>query len=94
MSIELPEPPAVRVTLVGLRVAAEPEAGTTAVDSVTVPENPLRLPRLIVDVAEKPDRTVRTAELDEMLKSGASVTVTRMVAVWTRDPLVPVTVTL
>jgi len=41
----------------------------------------LRLPRLIVDVAEEPDWTVRADALVERLKSGASVTLTRMITV-------------
>jgi len=78
--VELPEPPEVRVTLVGLRVEVEPDAGTAAVERVTVPENPLRLARLIVAVDENPDWTIRLDELAEVLKSGARVTVTRIVA--------------
>ncbi len=54
MSVELPELPEVRVTVDGLVDAVDPE-GRTEVASVTVPENPLRLARLIVDVPEKPD---------------------------------------
>ena len=54
VSVELPELPEVRVTVDGLRDAVDPE-GRTEVASVTVPENPLRLARLIVDVPEKPD---------------------------------------
>ncbi len=92
--VDVPEPPEVRVTLAGLRDTVEPDAGTTTVESVTVPENPLRLPRLIVEVAEEPDWTVRADALVERLKSGASVTLTRMMTVWTSDPVVPVTVTL
>jgi hypothetical protein len=80
VSVELPEPPEVRVTLVGLRFAVKPDAGTTAADRVTVPENPFRLARLIVEVEENPDWTIRLDELAEMLKSGARVTVTRIVA--------------
>ena len=79
--VDVPEPPEVRVTLAGLRETAEPDAGTTTVESVTVPENPLRLPRLIVEVAEEPDWTVRADALVERLKSGASVTLTRMITV-------------
>ena len=94
MRVDVPEPPEVRVTLAGLRDTVEPDAGTTTVESVTVPENPLRLPRLIVAVAEEPDWTVRADALVERLKSGASVTLTRMMTVWTSDPVVPVTVTL
>ena len=94
MRVDVPEPPEVRVTLAGLRNTLEPDPGTTTVESVTVPENPLRLPRLIVEVAEEPDWTVRADALVEMLKSGARVTLTRMMTVWTSDPLAPVTVTL
>jgi len=92
--VDVPEPPGVSVTLAELRDTVEPDAGTTTVESVTVPENPLRLPKLIVDVAKEPDWTVRADVLVEMLKSGASVTLTRMMTVWTSEPLVPFTVTL
>ena len=50
--LELPE---LRVMLVGFRVTVEPDEGETAVESVIVPENPLRLARLIVELAETPD---------------------------------------
>ena len=55
MSVEVPEPPEVKVTLVGLRDTVEPDGGLTAHDRVAVPEKPLRLPRLIVDIADEPD---------------------------------------
>jgi hypothetical protein len=76
--IEVPEAPELRVTLVGLRATVEPEEGTTEVERVIVPENPFRLLRLIVEVADEPAWTVRADELLEIEKSGASVTVTMM----------------
>lgn len=50
VSVELPEPPDVRVTLVGLRFSVGP-VGELEAARETVPVNPLRLSRVIVDVA-------------------------------------------
>ena len=50
-----PEPPELRIMLVGLKVTVEPVEGETVFDRVTVPEKPLRLARLMIEVAEKPD---------------------------------------
>ncbi len=94
VNVELPEPPALRVTVVGFRETVAPEEGTIVVERVTVPENPFRLLTVIVDVPDDPDWTVRADWLLETLKSGASVTVTVTVVEWTRDPEVPVMVTL
>ncbi len=54
MRVDDPEPPEVRVTLVGLRDAVTPE-GETAEASETVPEKLLRLARLIVEFPDEPD---------------------------------------
>ena len=72
MSVELPELPEVRVTVDGLVDAVDPE-GRTEVASVTVPENPLRLARLIVDVPVEPGVRLREVGAAEMLKSGAGL---------------------
>jgi len=55
VSVELPEPPELRVTVDGFRVAVAPDDGRTELESVTVPEKPLRLVRLIVEVPGEPD---------------------------------------
>ena len=49
-----PELPDVRITLVGLNEAVSPD-GEIAAESETVPENPLRLARLMTDVPDVPD---------------------------------------
>jgi hypothetical protein len=53
VSVDVPEPPELRVTVEGLSEVVSPE-GETAAESVTVPENPLKLARLIVDVPDDP----------------------------------------
>ncbi len=52
--VDDPDPPEDRTTLVGLREGASPE-GETVAESATVPEKPLRLARLIVEVPDDPD---------------------------------------
>ncbi len=54
MRVDEPEPPEVRLTLPGLREAVRP-AGETNEESETVPEKPLRLARLSVEVPDEPD---------------------------------------
>ncbi len=77
-----------------LREAVRPE-GETDRESDTEPEKPLRLARLIVDVPEVADWIVRLEGLAETVKSGVGeVTVTETMVEWTREPLVPVTVTV
>jgi hypothetical protein len=78
MSVDDPEPPDERVTLVGLSDADKPE-GETEADKFTVPVNPLRLARLITDVPDVPDWIVRLDGLLDMLKFVAGgLTVTRL----------------
>jgi len=51
--VEVPVPPAERVTVAGLKDANGP-LGETALEMLTVPVNPPRLVRLIVEVADVP----------------------------------------
>ena len=53
VSVDVPVPPRVRVMLEGLTDAVRPE-GETFVERETVPEKPLRLVRVIVEMAEEP----------------------------------------
>ncbi len=76
MSVEEAEPPEVRLTLAGLRLAVRPDVGETVVESVTVPENPLMLTRLIFSVPASPDWNVILEEPVEIAKSGLASTVT------------------
>ncbi len=79
MSVDDPVPPEDRLTLVGLREAVRPDGDDTV--SVTEPEKPLRLARLIVEVADEPAKKVRLDGLLEILKSAAptlTVTETRV----------------
>ncbi len=57
MRVDDPDPPEVRVTFVGLSEATRPEGDADA-ETATVPANPYRLPRLILDVPDDPDGIV------------------------------------
>ncbi len=87
--VEVPVPPAVRVTLAGLTETVRPE-GDTAVARDTVPAKPFRLVRVIGAVLAAPVMTV-TLDGPERLKS---TTFTATVTAWESEPLVPVTVTV
>ena len=77
------------VTLIALSDAVGP-AGETLLVRLTVPEKPLKLVRVMVDVADEPlGRTVRLDGFGVIVKSGPTTTVT--VAVWVIPPLTPVT---
>jgi hypothetical protein len=69
VSVDVPVPPLVRMILEGLSDAVRPE-GETLVESDTVPVNPLRLVRVMVEVAEEPAGIVIVVGLAEMLKLG------------------------
>ncbi len=58
VSVDVPVPPDVRVTLVGLREAVTP-TGEADAARFTVPEKPLRLVRVTVDCVDEPAVTVR-----------------------------------
>ncbi len=86
--MELLDPFCVRVMLVGLTVAVMPD-GDTVVATVTVPANPPRLVRSIVEVPDCPAKIDTAEEPVEMEKS------TIFTFTWTvceRDPLVRTTV--
>ncbi len=53
-SADVEDPPEARLTLVGFRDAVRPE-GETEEENDTVPEKPLRLTKLMIDVPEEPD---------------------------------------
>ena len=92
VAIDAPVPPADRMMLVGLRDTAGP-AGLIDAARFTVPENPLRLVKLIVVEPEEPAMTVRLDGLALRLKSdcGTGLTITVIVIEWLSVPLVPVT---
>jgi len=90
---EEPEPPLERVTLVGFKEADSPD-GDTEGARLTVPTKPLRLVRLIVEVAEDPAWKLRLAGLLEILKSGGTTTFTDTATQCESEPLVPVTLTV
>ena len=62
--VEVPVPPAERVTVAGLKDADGP-LGETALEMLTVPVNPPRLVRLIVEVADVPGVRARPFGLAE-----------------------------
>lgn len=57
------------VTLDGVRLQARPVDGEIKVDSATVPENPLRLFVVMIDVPGLPARGVTSAGVVTILKS-------------------------
>ncbi len=72
MSVDDPEPPEERLTLVGFRDGVRP-AGETAAVRDTVPEKLFRLARPIADVPEEPEEIVKLEGLLEILKSGVEL---------------------
>lgn len=93
--IDVAAPPEESVTLAGLTVAVR-FAGDTEVVSETMPANPFRLDREIVDALDDPAVNPSVDGLAEVVKSGAvgEVTVTISFTECEREPLVPATVTL
>jgi hypothetical protein len=75
VSVDDPEPPDDRLTLVGLKDAVSPD-GDTEAERDTEPANELRLVRLITDVPDEPAWIVRLDGLLEMVKSFPDPTVT------------------
>jgi hypothetical protein len=73
--VAVPDPPDVNEILVGLSDSVGPE-GVTEPLSVTVPENPFRLLRVMVDVPVWPVNSVRLVGLALIEKSGCAVPVT------------------
>ena len=65
--VEVPVPPDVRLTLIGLREAVTPE-GEADATRLTVPAKPLRLARVTADCVDEPAVTVRLDGV-ETLKS-------------------------
>lgn len=65
--VDVPVPPPVRVILEGFRDAVRP-VGETFVERETVPAKPLRLVKVMVEIAEGPDGVVRVVGLAETLK--------------------------
>jgi hypothetical protein len=89
--VEVLCPPGVRVSDELLRFVLGPEVGETTAERATVPENPLRLVRVIRLFADEPRVRLNEDGLIEMEKSD---TMTRIDTECTIDPLVPVTVTV
>jgi hypothetical protein len=83
--VAVPEP----VTVPGVIAPQVKPAGTVSV-KLTIPAKPFNAVIVIVEVAEEPAGT-EAGELAAIVKSRV---LNVAVAVWTREPLVPVTVTL
>ncbi len=66
--VDAPEPPAVRLTLVGLTEAVRPE-GETLVVRAMLPARPPRLFSIMGEVPDCPAKIVRLVEPVEMEKS-------------------------
>jgi hypothetical protein len=88
VNVEIREPPAVKLTLEGLKLAAL----FVAARAIT-PLKLFRLDRVKVLFAEDPAWTVRDSGLADIVKSGALPTVKDMVVEWDELPLIPVIVT-
>jgi len=69
VSVEIPVPADVKVTVDGDRLGTKP-ADEMVADNVITPVKPLRLVRVIVEVAEEPCVIVRFRGNAEMEKSG------------------------
>ncbi len=69
VSVDVFVPPLVRTILEGFRDAVRPD-GETFAERETVPAKPLRLMRVMVDVAEEPDWAITVAGLAETPKLG------------------------
>ena len=85
-SIEVPEPP---LTDAGVRVHA-----VLLADNATVPGNPPEGVTVIVEVPAVFTVAVTAVGFEVSVKPAGGFTVKATVAVWVRDPLVPVTVTV
>jgi len=90
VSVEVPDPPAVTVTLAGLNEAVGP-AGATVDVRLTVPANPPRLLALIESVPDWPAVMFTVVEVALMEKSTAFRLIFEVRVI---DPLVAVTVTV
>ncbi len=91
VSVEVADPAADNVTVVGFKVAPGPPETLEA--RVRVPLKPLRLVRVITDVPEEPAGKLRETGFEEMAKSSCAITVTVTVAEWDTPPLRPITPT-
>lgn len=91
--VDVPVPPEGKVTFAGLKNTDGPKLETEAV-KITLPVNPFRLLRLIVELLDDPRITVRLVGLAFRLKSGCGngLTVTIILTARTNEVLVPVIV--
>jgi hypothetical protein len=94
VSMLVPVPPEDRETLAVLNVAVGP-LFDTEVARLTIPAKPLRLTRVIVDVADIPAGNVKLVGFADIEKSGGGgpMTPTPIVTKCASDPLVPFNVT-
>jgi hypothetical protein len=89
-TVEIPDPPLAKVRLTGLKEAERPEGVETDVRT-TVPANPPRLPRVMVELPAWPAMIFRLVGLAEMEKS---TTLTVSLKVRVIEPPVAVKVTV
>ena len=92
VSVDEADPPGANVMLVVLRVAPGPPE--TLVVRATVPLQPLRLVRVIVEVPDEPAGKVMELGIADTLKSGARTTLTVIITEWMSPALEPDTVTV
>ena len=91
--VEAPEAPGDSVTVRGLNDDPGPEGERLAV-RVTVPENPFKLVKVIVDEFEAPAIIFSVAWLEETVKPGGGVTIRVIEVAFLTEPLTPFTVTV
>jgi hypothetical protein len=90
VSVEVPEDPLDNATEDGLRATVGPEGETVAVSDM-LPDSPLTLESVMLELAEVPGGVESELGLATIVKS-TTCTTTR--TEWLREPLVPVTVTV
>lgn len=93
--IALDVPPLTRVIFAGLRLVTS-SAGVDVENRITIPVNPFKLNKLIVDATDEPFTSVRLVGLDEREKlgGGTPVTVRLTMTAWFTCPNNPLTVTV
>jgi hypothetical protein len=88
--VEVPVPELASTNVDGFTASEGPDGDTAALIK-TLPDNPLMLETVMVELAEVPGEAVSEPGLAEIEKS---TTCTTTCIEWVRDPLVPVIVTV
>jgi hypothetical protein len=89
VTVEVPDPLGVKLTIVGLRIAT-----LLVVVRATSPWKPLKLVSVRLVLPDAPAWTVMDCGLAVNVKSASGLTVSDIMNEWTAPPLTPVTVIL